>query len=387
MAVDKQTESKFLNDNHYQGYVPSKVAIGLFHDNVGLVCLMTFGKPRYNLGYDWELLRLCTKKDTTVYGGASRLWKHFTSNYMGSVISYCNEDKFKGTVYEVLGFKKTVTKKGYHYEKDGKTYHRTNFQKHMCLKRWPQYDQTWTERRMMEDQGYTRVDDKVGQSTWVYNDRSKWYIYEITCRTLTGEYHYIGQHKYIDTTCDNYMGSGTIVKRMVPVALSVHKKVLVKGIDSQALANRLERAFINESRSRFGSINDGGYNCNIQDGGQGEVKVVWGDYASYGFAGHKHSQETKELMSAHGKGKHDHSGKNNPMWGHVYTDEQRKNMSDAQKKVVHKNGYKATCHWVTQYQNKETLEIKSSKEWLDSGIDIYYHKDKFIKLAPKMVQY
>lgn len=71
-----------------------------------LIELMTFGKPRYNKNYEWELLRLCTHKDYKVVGGAERLFKYFIKTYKpNSIISYCDFSKFNGDVYNRLGFK------------------------------------------------------------------------------------------------------------------------------------------------------------------------------------------------------------------------------------------------------------------------------------------
>ena len=143
--VDVKTEKAFLSENHYQGYVPSSICYGLFNNDEQLLVLMSFGKPRYTKKYDWELLRLCTKKGYIVYGGASRLLKHFTQENVGSIISYCNRDKFTGTVYHSLGFTSKGVTKGYYYEKDGVRYHRSCFTKKQCLLKWPnKYDETWT---------------------------------------------------------------------------------------------------------------------------------------------------------------------------------------------------------------------------------------------------
>ena len=65
---------------------------------------MTFGKPRYNKKYDYELLRLCSNTDIRVVGGASKLFYAFTSDNMkSSVISYCDRSKFNGSVYQAIG--------------------------------------------------------------------------------------------------------------------------------------------------------------------------------------------------------------------------------------------------------------------------------------------
>ena len=67
---------------------------------------MTFGKPRYNKNYEWELLRLCSHKDFKVVGGAEKLFKHFLEMQSpNSIISYCDYSKFSGEVYNRLGFK------------------------------------------------------------------------------------------------------------------------------------------------------------------------------------------------------------------------------------------------------------------------------------------
>ena len=60
---------------------------------------MSFGKPRYNTEYEWELLRLCTKHDV-----AEKLFKYFVDNYSSnSIVSYCDLSKFEGQVYSKLG--------------------------------------------------------------------------------------------------------------------------------------------------------------------------------------------------------------------------------------------------------------------------------------------
>ena len=67
---------------------------------------MTFGKPRYNKNYEYELLRLCTKFGYYVIGGANKLFKYFIKNYSPtSIISYCDLSKFSGDVYSKLGMK------------------------------------------------------------------------------------------------------------------------------------------------------------------------------------------------------------------------------------------------------------------------------------------
>ena len=106
--VSKDNTIKFLNDNHIQGstrHFKSNIYLGLYY-NGELVQIMTFGKPRYNKNYQYELLRLCSKSNLIVVGGASKLFKYFIDNYNpDSIISYCNKSKFDGEVYENIGMR------------------------------------------------------------------------------------------------------------------------------------------------------------------------------------------------------------------------------------------------------------------------------------------
>ncbi len=97
--------STFLNENHLQNTCKGQtIRLGLYKDQE-LIEVMTFGKPRYNKNYEYELLRLCTLSNYKVVGGAERLFKHFVSSYNPeSIISYCNNSKFNGDVYKRLGF-------------------------------------------------------------------------------------------------------------------------------------------------------------------------------------------------------------------------------------------------------------------------------------------
>ena len=96
-------ENQFECKYHLQNYVKSDVSFGLYYKDE-LVSLMTFGKPRYNNNYQWELLRYVSSKN--VVGGAEKLFNHFIKTYKpSSIISYCVRSKFTGNTYSKLGFK------------------------------------------------------------------------------------------------------------------------------------------------------------------------------------------------------------------------------------------------------------------------------------------
>ena len=101
--VQKSEAIEFINKHHLQNYSKSEIRIGLYY-NDKLISIMTFGKPRYNKNYEYELIRYCSSHK--VIGGAEKLFKYFIKNYNPkSVISYCDWSKFTGDVYIKLGFK------------------------------------------------------------------------------------------------------------------------------------------------------------------------------------------------------------------------------------------------------------------------------------------
>ena len=103
-SIPNKLASIFIEENHIQGKVAGATkSYGLFNGDE-LVEVMTFGKPRYSRKYEWELLRLCTKQQTSVVGGASKLFKQFIAEMQPeSIISYCDRAKFAGKVYMQIG--------------------------------------------------------------------------------------------------------------------------------------------------------------------------------------------------------------------------------------------------------------------------------------------
>lgn len=100
--VSKQDAIDFINKHHMQDYARDKVRLGLYLGDE-LVSIMTFGKPRYNRNYEWEIIRYCSSKK--IIGGAQKLFTHFIKSYNpSSIITYCDKSKFSGGTYERLGF-------------------------------------------------------------------------------------------------------------------------------------------------------------------------------------------------------------------------------------------------------------------------------------------
>jgi hypothetical protein len=131
---------EFLINNHLQGSVNSSINLGLYY-NDELVSLMTFGKPRKGMKYKtkikkiYELYRFCNKLNTTVIGGASRLFKYFINNYTPKEVYSFSLLEWKGNVYEKIGFTlKNISQESYWFI-DGKrrisrhTYNKQNLVK------------------------------------------------------------------------------------------------------------------------------------------------------------------------------------------------------------------------------------------------------------------
>lgn len=101
-TVSQQEAKSFINKYHLQGYARDSIRVGLYSDDE-LVAIMTFGKPRYNKNYEYELIRFCSSQK--VIGGADKLFSYFKNTYLpSSIISYCDNSKFTGQTYLKLGF-------------------------------------------------------------------------------------------------------------------------------------------------------------------------------------------------------------------------------------------------------------------------------------------
>ena len=102
--ISKFDYVEFTSKYHLQG--PTKgfsLCLGLYYNDM-LVEIMSWGKPRFNKNYEYELLRLCSHSDYRIVGGAEKLFKHSIDIlHPANIISYCDLSKFSGEVYHRLG--------------------------------------------------------------------------------------------------------------------------------------------------------------------------------------------------------------------------------------------------------------------------------------------
>lgn len=170
--VDLQETKVFIDKNHLQGYARDTIRVGLYYNNK-LVSIMTFGKPRFNLTADYELIRYCSSH--TIIGGAEKLFKYFLKTYQPKyVVSYCDTSKFAGEVYKKLGFE---------YRTETLSHHWFNFKTNQHIldsllrKRGfdqlfnTQYGKGTSNTDLMIQHGFVEVVDS-GQATYMYNNSS-----------------------------------------------------------------------------------------------------------------------------------------------------------------------------------------------------------------------
>ena len=158
---DNKIIRDFLNKNHIQGFIGSKIKLGLFY-NDELVSLMTFGELRKSLGQSdkkgsYELLRFCNKLNTSVVGGASKLFKYFINNFeFNEITSYADRSISNGNLYVSLGFNfEKYTSPNYYYIIDGVRKHRFGFRKDKLVKEG--FDLTKTEIQIMSERKINRI--------------------------------------------------------------------------------------------------------------------------------------------------------------------------------------------------------------------------------------
>ena len=169
-------ERLFLEANHLQGYVQSKICYGLYYYSKKqnkdiLVSLMSFGKPRFDSNYGWELLRFCNTKFCSIPFAAQRLFQKFIKTIKPkSIISYADRrwsqdissNYNKPNVYNQLGFKFQGYQNndlGFYYFNGLKRYNRSIGRK--------EKRNGLTEQQWMEENNYLKIYD-CGQLKYVY---------------------------------------------------------------------------------------------------------------------------------------------------------------------------------------------------------------------------
>ena len=160
--IDSKITSEFVDQYHLQGNCSSSYNLGLFYNNE-LVSVMTFGKPRFNKKYEWELLRFCSSKP--IVGAAGKLLKYFINQKSPkSLISYANRcwSSKLSNVYEKIGFKLVgESDPGYVWVKNGLAISRIKTQKHKLkdLLGEDNFNENLSEAENMKLNGFMKIYD------------------------------------------------------------------------------------------------------------------------------------------------------------------------------------------------------------------------------------
>jgi len=167
--IDPTTARNFFNENHLYGNNYSKINYGLIY-NDELVSSMSFAKSRFNKNYEYELVRFANKLNTSVIGGASKLFKRFINEVKPeSIISYADCRYSNGNLYEKLGFiYDDLTKPNYGYIINDIIESRQKYQKHKLNKLLENFDSNLTEVQNMNNHGYHQIFD-AGNLRYIWN--------------------------------------------------------------------------------------------------------------------------------------------------------------------------------------------------------------------------
>lgn len=160
--VDHKTKKLFFEQNHIQGDAPSSDCFGLKYDNK-IVSMMSFSKARYS-DAEYEIIRFATILNTSVSGGASKLFKHFVNvKNPSSVVSYSNKRFNTGKVYTQIGlcYSHSSSPNYFYFHKSNvfQLLSRFQFQKHKLSSKLNLFDSKLSEWGNMTANGYDRIWD------------------------------------------------------------------------------------------------------------------------------------------------------------------------------------------------------------------------------------
>lgn len=154
--VNLKEAKEFLNINHLQGSVNSSYQCGLYFENQ-LIQFMCFGKNRFKKN-ETELLRTCTRLNTQVIGGFSKLLKH---QPFDNFVSYLDLSKFNASGYLKNNFDiVSRSSPNYKYVKNEEIVSRQRAQKHRLPKLLgDNFDNSKTESQNMIENGWLKIYD------------------------------------------------------------------------------------------------------------------------------------------------------------------------------------------------------------------------------------
>lgn len=164
---------EFEEKNHFGGSRYGDKHFALYDKNNNLLQSMSFGAPRFNSVYEWEMIRF-TSGDINVIGGASKLFSNSLKLMTPkSLITYCDKRYGEGETYLKLGMKLNGSSEPnywyFHKNKPHLIHSRVKFQKHKLSNLLENFDPEKTEYENMLSNKYDRFWD-CGNNVYTYEE-------------------------------------------------------------------------------------------------------------------------------------------------------------------------------------------------------------------------
>jgi len=158
--IDQPAANEFYTTNHIQGKTTSKYNYALEYDKK-VVSVISFSPSRFDKAIQFELTRFCSKLNTRVVGGASKLFSHFISIHSPeSIVSYADRRIFNGNLYNKLGFiLQKIIKEDYQYIMDKKLIRKEKMRHSRMHLIVPDYDPNKTEHQNALENNIFRIYD------------------------------------------------------------------------------------------------------------------------------------------------------------------------------------------------------------------------------------
>jgi very-short-patch-repair endonuclease len=156
-------EKQFLEKYHLQGWHPSKIKLALAAADGEIVMMVTIGHSRFRSSYDYEIIRVCTRGDTVVVGGLSKLIKEAAALLPGgsTLGTYCDRRFGTGKGYSAVGMQAVgVSKPNYQWWRHRQFLSRYETMKHQLKKLLgEEFDPGLSEEQNMRAAGWRKISD------------------------------------------------------------------------------------------------------------------------------------------------------------------------------------------------------------------------------------
>ena len=160
--IDGKVALEFIQQNHIQNTEKTlNDSFGLIYDGE-LVQVCTFRKNfAQRKNKDLELARMCSKLNTQVIGGFSKIMKYAMNElHVDKITSFVDRRLFDAKGYKSSNWKIVGESAPSFFYTDFVTRdNRLNYTKEKCLERWPDADKNSTEKQICNDHGLFRIYD------------------------------------------------------------------------------------------------------------------------------------------------------------------------------------------------------------------------------------